>query len=171
MRNASASEAVRHVREHGAGIVVDVRTPFEVAAERIDGARHIPLDELAARIDEVKSVSGKCLLLCRSGARAERANQELARAGIDDAMVIDGGILAYAAAGGDTVKNSQRMSLERQVRIAAGLLVLLGVSLGWLVAPVFYGLSAFVGAGLVFAGVTDYCGMGLLLAKMPWNRV
>jgi hypothetical protein len=68
------------------------------------------------------------------------------------------------------VRGRKAISLERQVRIAAGLLVLLGVLLGWLVHPVLFGLSAFVGAGLVFAGVTDFCGMGLLLARMPWNQ-
>jgi hypothetical protein len=62
------------------------------------------------------------------------------------------------------------MSLERQVRIAAGSLVLLGVALGAFVSQWLYGLSAFVGAGLVFAGLTDTCGMGMLLARMPWNR-
>ena len=69
------------------------------------------------------------------------------------------------------VRGAKVISLERQVRIAAGLLVLVAVTLGWLVHPAFLGLAAFVGAGLVFAGVTDTCGMGLLLARMPWNRV
>ena len=69
------------------------------------------------------------------------------------------------------VRGKKAISLERQVRIAAGLLVLLGAVLGWLVHPAFVGLSAFVGAGLVFAGVTDTCGMGMLLARMPWNQV
>ena len=78
---------------------------------------------------------------------------------------------ACAQAGLPLVRGKQVISLERQVRIAAGSLVLTGVILGWFVHPIFFGLSAFVGAGLVFAGVTDTCGMGLLLARMPWNRV
>ena len=74
-------------------------------------------------------------------------------------------------AGLPVVRGKKAISLERQVRIAAGSLVLLGVLLGWLVHPAFIGLSAFVGAGLVFAGVTDTCGMGMMLARMPWNQV
>ena len=84
---------------------------------------------------------------------------------------MEGGTLACVEAGLPVVRGRKAISLERQVRIAAGLLVLLGALLGWLVHPAFVGLSAFVGAGLVFAGVTDTCGMGLLLARMPWNRV
>jgi rhodanese-related sulfurtransferase len=83
---------------------------------------------------------------------------------------VEGGTVACAAAGLPVVRGRKAVSLERQVRIAAGLLVVLGVALGWLVHPALVGLSAFVGAGLVFAGVTDTCGMGMLLARMPWNR-
>jgi hypothetical protein len=79
--------------------------------------------------------------------------------------------LACVEVGLPVVRGKKTISLERQVRIAAGLLVLIGSLLGWLVHPVFIGLSAFVGAGLVFAGVTDTCGMGLMLARMPWNQV
>ena len=86
-------------------------------------------------------------------------------------MNVEGGTKACEQAGLPLVRGKQVISLERQVRIAAGSLVLTGVILGWFVHPIFFGLSAFVGAGLVFAGVTDTCGMGLLLARMPWNRV
>ena len=84
---------------------------------------------------------------------------------------VEGGTLAWAEAGLPVVRGKRAISLERQVRIAAGSLVLLGAILGWMVHPVFVGVSAFIGAGLVFAGITDTCGMGLLLARMPWNRV
>jgi hypothetical protein len=83
---------------------------------------------------------------------------------------IEGGTNACIVAGLPVVRGKKAISLERQVRIAAGLLVLLGVILGWLVHPAFFGLAAFVGAGLVFAGVTDTCGMGMILARMPWNQ-
>jgi len=85
--------------------------------------------------------------------------------------VIEGGIGAFAAAGGTTVKGRTVLSLERQVRIAAGILVLVGVLAGAFAHPGFLFVSGIVGAGLIFAGVTDWCGMGLLLARMPWNRV
>jgi rhodanese-related sulfurtransferase len=85
--------------------------------------------------------------------------------------VVEGGTLAWIAANLPVTRSAVKMiSLERQVRIAAGSLVLIGVLLGWFVHRGFYGLAAFVGAGLVFAGITDFCGMGLLLAKLPWNR-
>ena len=109
----------------------------------------------------------RAVLICRTGQRAAKAQEILAGAGTR-AVVLEGGVerascpLASAGAAG--------MSLERQVRIAAGSLVVLGVALGQLVHPAFYGLSAFVGAGLVFAGITDTCGMGMILARMPWNR-
>jgi hypothetical protein len=79
--------------------------------------------------------------------------------------------VAWERAGLPMVRGARgSISLERQVRIGAGTLVLAGVVMGWLIHPAFFGFSAFVGAGLVFAGVTDWCGMGMLLAKMPWNQ-
>jgi Protein of unknown function (DUF2892) len=83
---------------------------------------------------------------------------------------VEGGTQACLDLGLPIARGKNSISLERQVRIAAGSLVVLGVTLGWFVHPVFFGLAAFVGAGLVFAGVTDTCGMGMLLARMPWNQ-
>jgi rhodanese-related sulfurtransferase len=110
-------------------------------------------------------------VICKSGARAAKACEKFAAAGFANVACVEGGTAAWEQAGFPVVRGTSRViSLERQVRIAAGLLVLLGVVLGWHVHPVFHGLSALIGAGLVMAGVTDWCGMGLLLAKMPWNR-
>jgi rhodanese-related sulfurtransferase len=95
----------------------------------------------------------------------------LQAAGQANVVNVEGGTLAWAEAGLPVVRGPKAISLERQVRIAAGSLVLLGAVLGWFVHPAFVGLSAFIGAGLVFAGVTDTCGMALLLARMPWNQV
>jgi len=92
-------------------------------------------------------------------------------AGFPNVLSVEGGTDAWQRAGLPVVRGQDKViSLERQVRIAAGLLVLIGIAMGWLVHPVFLGLSAFVGAGLTFAGITDWCGMGMLLAKMPWNQ-
>lgn len=148
--------------------VIDVRTPLEHREAHLPGAQHHPLDALdAAAI----TGNGKPLyILCRSGKRAEQAQALLSRAGVEDCHVIEGGILAWQAAGLPVEEDSSVMPLERQVRIAAGALVLLGAVLGFLVNPAFYGLCAFVGAGLVFAGITNTCGMGMLIAKMPWNQ-
>ena len=149
--------------------LIDVRTPGEHRAEHVAGAELIPMDEF----DAASLASGEqspIWLLCRTGRRARDAGEKLLAAGAQNVRVVEGGLEAWREAGLATVRGKGAISLERQVRIGAGSLVLLGVGLGWLVHPGFYGLSAFVGAGLVFAGVTDYCGMAMVLAKLPWNR-
>ncbi len=93
------------------------------------------------------------------------------KAGYDNIVNVDGGTSAWEAAGLPVVRGKKAMSLERQVRIAAGFLVFLGAALGYFVNPAWIGLSAFVGAGLMFAGITDTCAMGMMIAKMPWNQV
>ena len=169
--SVSAPDAARLVGAGGALSVIDVRTGAEYAAEHIPGAHLIPLDQLEARLDEVRAVPAPRLVLCRSGGRAALAKKTLEQHHVAGLSVVEGGLGAYVAAGGKTVKGKSVISLERQVRIAAGALVLLGVLLGAFAHAGFLVLSGFVGAGLVFAGITDWCGMGLLLARMPWNQV
>jgi len=163
----SAKDAVRRVA-NGA-VLIDVRSAAEFAAEHVPGACLFPLQELVARLDQVRKIPEPRLLLCRAGQRAIKANQILEQHGVPSCVVI-GGIQAYAAAGGQTLKGEGAISLERQVRVVAGLLVLLGVLLGLFLHPGWHGISAFVGAGLIFAGLTDHCGMGMLLSLMPWNK-
>jgi len=165
-----AGELVARLSGGGAASVIDVRTGAEYESEHLDGSRWIPLDELARRADEVRATPAPRLLLCRTGARASSAREALAALGLGGLTVIEGGLEALSAAGLVTVRGKAHLSLERQVRILAGSLVLVGVALGTLVHPALYGLSAFIGAGLVFSGVTDWCGMALVLARMPWNR-
>lgn len=110
------------------------------------------------------------LVLCQTGKRATVAANLLAQQLPNPIHVVEGGTAAWVAAGLPHNKGASVMSLERQVRIAAGSLVLVGVILSVTVAPGFIWLSGFIGAGLIFAGVTDTCGMGLMLAKAPWNR-
>ena len=166
----SATEASSLVAAGGAGSVVDVRTGAEFDGEHIPGSRLIPLDQVEARVEEVLATPAPRLLLCRSGNRASMAGKALEKLHVAGLSLVEGGLPAYVEAGGDTVKGKARMSLERQVRTAAGSLVLLGVLTGLLIHPAFLILSGFVGAGLIFAGITDWCGMGILLSKMPWNR-
>ena len=109
-------------------------------------------------------------LICRSGSRGQQACEKFVKAGYSNAVNIEGGTIACVEAGLPVIRGKKSMSLERQVRIAAGSLVLLGAVLGWFVHPAFIGLSAFVGAGLVFSGITGTCGMAMILARMPWNR-
>ena len=150
--------------------VLDVRTPVEFAEVHVAEAQNIPLDELNPSTLQFQK-DQPVYLLCRSGQRATKAAEKLAIEGFTQPVVVEGGTLAWIEANYPVTRGAVRViSLERQVRIAAGSLVLTGMVLGWFVHPGLYGLSAFVGAGLVFAGITDYCGMGLLLAKMPWNK-
>jgi rhodanese-related sulfurtransferase len=155
-------------------VLLDVRTTVEFAEAHIPQARNEPL----ARLQPEKLIASGALpdgrpvfLLCRTGVRAAKAAEKFAAAGQDRGVVIEGGTQAWIEAGLPVARGTAKViSLERQVRIAAGSLVLLGVLLGWWVHPAFFGLSGFVGAGLIFAGITDFCGMGLLLARMPWNN-
>jgi rhodanese-related sulfurtransferase len=154
--------------------LVDVRTPVEFRELHVEFARNVPLDQLdvsAVVRDRLGRPGEPLFVICQSGARGRLACERLRAAGCTDAVNVEGGTLACVDASLPVVRGKRAVSLERQVRIAAGLLVLLGLIIGWLVHPVGFGLTAFVGGGLVFAGVTDFCGMGLLLARMPWNRV
>jgi rhodanese-related sulfurtransferase len=154
--------------------LIDVRTPVEFREVHVEVARNVSLDRLdpAALMQSRNGSNDEPLyLICRTGSRGRQACEKFLTAGFTNVVNVEGGTLACVESGLPVVRGKKAISLERQVRIAAGLLVLLGALLGWLVHPAFIGLSAFVGAGLVFAGVTDTCGMGLLLARMPWNQV
>ncbi len=173
MKTIKAPE-LQQLLEHGSTLaVLDVRTPAEFNAEHVPAARNIPLDQLdPARLAEEGQLSKvePVYLLCQAGGRATKAAEKFAQAGFNHAVVIEGGTKAWIEAGLPVDRGtSTAISIERQVRIGAGSLVLLGVLLAFFVHPYFIALSGFVGAGLVFAGVTDWCGMGLLIAKAPWN--
>jgi rhodanese-related sulfurtransferase len=153
--------------------LIDVRTPAEYRAVHVAKARNIPLDQLDPKsvISSRKAAADQPIyLICQGGTRAKNACEKFIQAGFTDVVNVEGGTKACTEQGLPVVRGKQAMSLERQVRIAAGSLVLLGVILGLTVHPGFFGLAAFVGAGLVFAGITDTCGMGMLLARMPWNQ-
>jgi rhodanese-related sulfurtransferase len=153
--------------------LLDVRTPVEYREVHAVPARNVPLDRLEpAKLMEAHNASTNepLYIICRSGSRAKKACEKFLAAGFPNVVNVEGGTLAWLQCGLPIVRGKKTISLERQVRIAAGTLVLIGTILGWLVHPVLSALAAFVGAGLVFAGVTDTCGMGMLLARMPWNR-
>lgn len=154
--------------------LIDVRTPVEFREVHCAFARNVPLDTLDPKTllsQRDGETSQPIYVICRSGSRGRQACEKLIAAGYTQVVNIEGGTLAWVEAGLPVNRGKKAISLERQVRIAAGSLVLVGSLLGAFVHPGFIGLAAFVGAGLIFAGVTDTCGMGLLLAKMPWNRV
>jgi rhodanese-related sulfurtransferase len=153
--------------------LLDVRTPVEFREIHVDFARNVPLDRLDPRSlgAEQNGPAGNPLyVICRSGSRAKQACEKLSAAGLN-VVNVEGGTLAWEAAGLPVVRGKKAISLERQVRIVAGFLVLVGAILAMTVHPYFAGLSAFIGAGLMFAGITDTCGMAMLLARMPWNQV
>jgi len=154
--------------------LLDVRTPSEHAQIHVPGVHLIPLDRLDAKQLETSGGFSKgkpVYILCQSGGRARQAAAKLEQSGFEKCCVVEGGTSAWAAAGLPVNRGSSRViSLERQVRIAAGFLVLSGVLLSQFVNPAFIWLSGFIGAGLVFAGATDWCGMGMLIARMPWNQ-
>jgi rhodanese-related sulfurtransferase len=150
--------------------VIDVRTPVEFAEVHVPQAQSIPLDELKPGSLPLLT-DQPVYLLCRSGQRAAKAAEKFAKEGFLQPVVVEGGTLAWIEANLPAERSAVKViSLERQVRIAAGAIVFTGVLLTHFVDERFIWLSGFVGAGLVFAGVTDYCGMGLLIAKLPWNK-
>lgn len=149
--------------------VVDVRQPMEVAGGRIPGSRCIPLD----RIERADVPEGDLVLVCHSGNRSAQAATLVERRWPGrKVMDLEGGLEAWQQAGLSVERQARApLPLMRQVQIAAGSLVLLGLIGSQMLAPAWIALSWFVGAGLVFAGISGVCGMARLLAMMPWNRV
>ncbi len=151
--------------------IVDVREGIEFESEKIFGCHHLPLSSLNENSLKDFNKNKAVYLVCKSGSRAAAAAEKLKTYGFQEIYVMEGGLNAWRAAGKPVVEGAvKRWSLERQVRFAAGSLVLLGIILSFFINRYFLGLSLFVGAGLVFSGVTDTCGMGMMLAKMPWNK-
>ena len=167
-------QELAELRQSGRNVeLIDVRTPVEFREVHVDFARNVPLDRLDP--EEIRrgrngSAGEPLYVICRSGSRARQACEKLAATGMN-VVNVEGGTSAWDAAGLPVVRGKKAISLERQVRIAAGVLVLVGSALGFFVHPYWIALPAFVGAGLVFAGVTDTCGMAMILARMPWNQV
>ena len=150
--------------------LIDVRTPAEFAEVHVPQACSVPLDELKPGSLQLQKEQ-PVYLLCRSGQRATKAAEKFEKEGFSQTIVVEGGTLAWIESNLPVMRSTVKViSLERQVRIAAGAIVFTGVLLAHFVNPNFIWLSGFVGAGLLFAGITDFCGMGLLLAKMPWNK-
>jgi len=152
-------------------LLIDVRAAGEFETSHIQGSYHVPLPllkehtpEFAARMDT------HVVLICQSGVRAEQARQRLGTAGLDGAMVLSGGVPAYAAAGGDIVRGRSSWALERQVRMAAGSLVLAGMLAGRFISPNLRVIAGTIGAGLTYSAATNSCAMGRALSWMPWNR-
>jgi len=162
----TVEELAAALRDAAPPLVVDVRLPAEYHAVHLESSVLLPLDQIARRRGELPG-DRDLVLVCRTGSRARLAAAELVGF---RARVLDGGLVAWQQAGQPVVEGKAHMSLERQVRVAAGMLAGAGGALAVAVSPWFGLLPAFVGAGLVYAGITDRCGMALLLGKLPYNR-
>jgi len=162
------------LRKEGKRIeLIDVRTPVEYREVHVEGARNIPLDRLdpSALMQARNAAADEPIyLICRSGSRGQQACEKFIKAGYTNVVNIEGGTMACVEAGLPVVRGKKAISLERQVRIAAGSLIVIGAALGWFVDPAFIVLPAFIGAGLLFSGITDTCGVSMVLARMPWNQ-
>lgn len=165
-----APERATELMRQGA-VLIDVREADEHAREHIPGARHHALTRLEEKTP-VRPGDGVVVFHCRTGARTMGNAARLAAAAQScEAYILEGGIDAWKKAGLPVqLDRGQPIDMMRQVQIVAGSLVLVSVLLGATLAPAFYAIAAFVGAGLTFAGVTGFCGMARLLALMPWNR-
>jgi rhodanese-related sulfurtransferase len=156
--------------------LVDVRTPAEFGEVHVETATNVPLDRLdPATVGNLVAGEGPLYFICRSGGRSGKACEKMMAAGHADVISVDGGTAACETAGLPVIRGRKAMSLERQVRIAAGALVFAGVMLAAFggtetLRLAGLGIAGFVGAGLVFAGVTDTCGMAMIIARMPWNQ-
>ncbi|HRF58885.1 MAG TPA: rhodanese-like domain-containing protein [Fimbriimonadaceae bacterium] len=169
MQSTITIQELREMTFEGKVQLIDVRSASEFASEHIPQAANIPMDQIEARLDDLDP-RVPVVLICQSGHRAEMT-RELLLPHHEQLACLIGGTTAWAEAGLPTVRSSTtRWSLERQVRLTAGLLVLSGTVLSLLLAPAWIYVAMFVGAGLTFAGLTNLCGMAALFAVMPWNR-
>lgn len=163
-------DAVADRLRQGHALLIDIREADEFARRHIPGAVSRPLSRFETIA--VPEIAGtEVIFTCRSGMRTAANADRLANAVVGAAYVLDGGLDAWSRAGLPVEANRKApLEMMRQMQIVAGSLVLTGVALGWLVSPYFYGVSAFVGAGLTFAGISGFCGMIRLLGYLPWNR-
>lgn len=162
-----ANEANRLIGE--GAILIDIRSPDEYARERIPNARLHPLSQITA--NSIGSDAPAVIFHCRSGFRTTANAATLASAAICRAYILEGGLEAWRDTGLPTIKDAKRpIEIMRQVQIVVGSMVLLGVVLGMLVAPAFNIIPIFMGAGLLLAGLTGWCGMAKMLAFLPMNR-
>ncbi len=175
---ASISPAELHAlqRENKDIEIIDVRSPGEYNAGHIRGAKLWPLEELRPESlgtqlnGQGRDPEKNIYLTCQSGFRATQAAQRLVNAGFLDVKVVDGGTQAWARAGLPIIRRGSTISIERQVQITIGSLIVLKVFFGFTVHELFFALAALIGSGLIVAGITRWCGMAQLIARMPWNR-
>ena len=166
----SARQAFSILKDDKNVKLLDVRTKLEFDEAYIEGSVNIPVAALSSKKEKLKADGVTYIVLCRTGTRSMMAADMLISSGIGPVKVMEGGISAWKKENLPVKKGQSRVSLERQVRAIAGGLVLTGIILSWILHPYFIFLSVFVSCGLIFAGITDNCLMGLLLMKLPYNK-
>lgn len=163
-------DAARRLVEEDQAVLIDVRTPGEFATERIPGSRNVPLAALKAEQGVISAAGAPVILVCASGTRAGQAKELLGEKTGVPIHLLDGGLTAWRQEGGEVESSGRKVwGMERQVRFAAGLLVIVFVTLSLAFEPLKW-LAAAIGAGLVFAAVSNTCAMARVLALLPWNR-
>lgn len=166
----SVAEAKQLIESNPDTLVVDVRTPAEFESVHIDGAINLPLDQVDAHLQRiVQDAGGRMILICQSGGRATQAQQKLAGAGLPEVSVMSGGMGAWISAGAPVLRGAERWSLERQIRLVAGSIVLVSV-IASIWVPALVVVAGLVGAGLAFASITNTCAMGMVLSRLPYNQ-
>ena len=150
--------------------LLDVRSALEFSQVHIKDALNVPIDMLGARMNELSSSGNRYIVLCHSGNRSPMAADMLMQSGIQGVKVMQGGMERWQKEGLSVIKGVGGISLERQVRLIAGSLVLLGIILAWLVHWAFIFIPVFICCGLIYSGLSDNCLMGMLLMKLPYNK-
>lgn len=169
-RRLSVQTLQERLSSEDAPRVLDVRTPAEFETAHIPGSYNVPLDNLREHRAELRAhLDEDVVLVCRTGGRAAQAEKALAEVGLPGLRVLEGGMVAWESNGAPVNRGKQTWELERQVRLVAGSIVLSSI-LGSIVVPELKWVAGGIGAGLTFAALSNTCAMGMLLAKMPWNR-
>ena len=172
MKKISVEQFENEFKANSTAQCLDVREAAEYGQTRLENFRLCSLSDLSEKSVASLDKSKTTYLLCRSGNRACQAGERLEKMNFSDVRVIEGGLGAWESSGRSVLRGASKVwALERQVRFAAGFLVLLGLVLSSIMHPGWVFLSGFVAAGLVFSAVTDTCGMAMALARMPWNRL
>ena len=169
----TASQLNQDLQSQSRVILIDVRTPVEHEEMRIEGSLSMPLDSLSPQaVKEASAGAEQCVLVCLSGKRAERAYEKLQAAACTNLRILEGGVTAWQGAGLPLRRSEKkRLPLMRQVHLTIGLCVLTASCLAVTMDPRFAWVAAVFGAGLTLAGATGWCGLALVLSKMPWNKV
>lgn len=166
----SPEEVQTYISKDPSVKLLDVRSPLEFNGTHIENSINIPIDMLSTRITELSRSNQTYIVFCRTGNRSPMAADMLLQAGIQSVKIMEGGITRWQSEKYPVIKGETVISLERQVRTIAGSLVLSGIIMAWLVHGAFIWISIWVSCGLIFAGMTDNCLMGMLLMKLPYNK-